>query len=277
MLPEIGLRKSLVCPDDLTALASTEHGFSCAKCTRQFPRLSGIPDLLPRKAFEKASAEGRQLNAYSASFSESTDSAWRYLAGTLINRLGNGYLYSWAAGHVERLSSGKPLAVLDAACGDGILRSYLAHGHEYVGTDFSLRPLLRAQRYRPADYVRADMNHLPFSCETFDAVVSLQALQYLSQPEQSVGQIARVLKPRGSFFLTVPNDECFKYRFQGIPKIQLQRFDHRNLPDLIEHHFEILEMVSRGLWLPAPRISLHISGVYPAHWGLSWTIAAVKK
>jgi SAM-dependent methyltransferase len=277
MLPKVGLPKFIVCPDDLTPLMSTEHGFSCAECTRQFHRLGGIPDLLPRKALEQISAEGRQLNAYSASFSKSTDSAWRYLAGTLINRLGNGYLYSWAARRVERLSSGKPVTILDAACGDGILASYLAHHHEYVGMDFSLRPLLRAQRYRPADYVRGDMNHLPFSCETFDTVVSLQALQYLSQPEQALSQIARVLKPRGSFFLTVPNDESFKYRFQGIPKIQLQRFGRRNLPGLLEHQFEIVEMASRGLWLPVPRISLHAYGVYPAQWGLSWTVAAVKK
>jgi len=267
-------RVFIVCPDDLGELHDVEGGFQCALCQRHFPSVNGIAELLPREAHQEASAENSQLNAYSAGFSKRTDSAWRDYLGSCINLLGNGYLYSWAARTLEGIAGDQSLGILDAACGDGILRRYLPKRHHYVGIDFSARPLLRALRYNPAPYFRADLNHLPFAAETFDVVLSFQALQYLSRPEQALAQFARVLKPGGKLLLTVPNDESFKYRLQGIPKIQLQRFNRHNVPSLLARDFEVLNAKTRGLWVPTPFLSLHAPGVYPTRWGLSWSVVA---
>jgi SAM-dependent methyltransferase len=270
-------RINIACPDDLAALQGAVTGFECSLCGRHFPSVDGIVQLLPREALQQTSPENSQLNAYCASFSNRPESAWRHSLGGLLGLLGNSYLYSWAFRTLEKLASGQSFAVLDAACGDGILRRYLPSRHAYVGIDFSTRLLLRAQRYRSATYFQADLNHLPFPSAAFDAVLSLQALQYLDRPQTALAEMARVLKTGGKLLLTVPNDESFKYRRQGIPKIQLQRFNRQSLPALLAAKFEVLQATTRGFWLPVPRISVHAPGVYPPRWGLSWTVVATPK
>jgi len=268
---------SIACPDDLGALHDAGTGLQCSLCGRRFPSVDGIVELLPREALQEASPENSQLNNYRAGFSNRPDSAWRHSLGVFLNLLGNRYLYSWAVRALERLANGQSFAILDAACGDGILRRFLSSRHNYVGIDFSSRPLSRALRYHPATYFRADLNHLPFPGATFDAVLSFQALQYLDRPEVALAEMARVLKPAGKLFLTVPNDESFKYRRQGIPRIQLQRFNRQSLPALLAPRFEVLQASTRGFWVPVPRISMHAPGVYRPRWGLSWTVVATPR
>jgi SAM-dependent methyltransferase len=267
----------IACPDDLGELHAAAGGLQCSSCGRHFPSMGGILELLPREALQETSPEKSQLNSYRASFSNRPEKAWRHSLGMFLNLLGNGYLYSWAARTLESFASGQSFTMLDAACGDGILRRYLSGRHTYVGIDFSTRLLVRAQRYHPATYFQADLNHLPFPSATFDAVVSLQALQYLDRPEAALAEMARILKPAGKLLLTVPNDESFKYRRQGIPQIQLQRFNRERLPALLAPKFEVLDARTRGLWLPGPMISVHVPGGYPARWGLSWTVVAAPK
>jgi len=270
-------RVHIACPDDLAALQGAIAGLECSLCGRRFPSVDGIVELLPREAFQEASPENSQLNAYRASFSNRPESAWRHSLGVFLGLLGNGYLYSWVFRTVEKLANGQSFAILDAACGDGILRRYLPSRHAYVGIDFSIRLLVRAQRYRPAMYFQADLNHLPFPSAAFDVVLSLQALQYLDRPQAALAEMARVLKPGGKLLLTVPNDESFKYQRQGIPQIQLQRINRQSLPALLAAKFEVLQAATRGIWLPVPKISLHAPGVYRPRWGLSWTVVATPK
>jgi SAM-dependent methyltransferase len=274
---ESASRISIACPDDLGALHEASTGLQCTLCGRRFPSVDGIVELLPCEALQEASPENSQLNAYRANFSNRPDSVWHHSLGVFIDLLGNRYLYSWAVRALERSAKGQSFAILDAGCGDGILRRFLSSRHSYVGMDFSSRPLSRAQRYNPATYFRADLNHLPFPSATFDAVLSFQALQYLDRPAVALAEMARVLKPAGKLFLTVPNDESFKYRRQGISRIQLQRFNRQSLSALLAPQFEVLQASTRGLWVPVPRISMHAPGVYPPRWGLSWTVVATPR
>jgi SAM-dependent methyltransferase len=265
---------SVCCPDDLGKLDPVSQGVLCLRCGRLFSSEDEIPELLPFQAFQESSAESVQMNAYRAGFSTRPERAWRRPLAVFLNGLGNGYLYRWAARALGNLSGVQPLTVLDAACGEGILGRYLSPRHAYTGIDFSTRLLTRAKRYNPASYFRADLHHLPFPNNTFDAVVSLQALQYLHRPQDALAQIARVLKPGGALLLTVPNNESFKYRLQGIPSVQLQRFDRQSLPALLAGSFQDARARTRGIWVPLPKLPLHAPGAYPVRWGLSWTVIA---
>lgn len=234
-------------------------------------------ELLPRESSDQSSSEYTQLHRYASNFSNRADMHWKQRLRVLFAELGNGYLYRWAARTIGQVSRDRSSVVLDAACGDGMLSRFLSDRYSYVGVDFSSRLLLRGQRYHAATYYRADLNHLPFPDRSFDAAVSLQALQYLDHPETAISQIARVLKPAGAFILSVPNDSSLKYKFQGIPAIQLQRFTRQSLAPLLEPLFDMHSFQSQGFWLPVPRIPVHVPGIYPARWGLSWTILATRK
>lgn len=266
-----------VCPDDLSRLIPEEGELRCCLCRRRFPSVDGITDLMPQASLIEASPESRQLNAYAACFSIRPDRRWKQPLRVLVHKMGNGYLHSWATRTLEQIGKGRSLTLLDAGCGDGILKSYLSKRHAYVGVDFSIRPLLRGLRYRPATYFRADLNHLPFSNDSFDAVLSFQALQYVASPQAVLAQIARTLRPKGTLLLTLPNNESVKYRLEGIPEFQSQRFDRKSLASLLEEYFKVLQMKARGIWVPIPLVSLHAPGVYPARWALSWTVVGTSR
>lgn len=254
-----------------------DSGFLCSHCHRQFPLLNGIADLTPRELLDDSSPESIQHCAYRASFSNRPDRAWKQPLRSIIHKLGNGYLFSWAAKTIEEFAKGRSLAVLDAGCGDGVLKSRISERHTYVGVDFSARLLLRARRHNQGNYFRADLSHLPFSDNSFDVVVCLQAVQYLARPRTALAQMARILKREGKLLLTVPNAASVKYRMEGTPKIQLQHFDRKNIFSLLAENFEILRIQTQGVWIPFPMISLHIPGRYSARWGLSWTVIGTPR
>jgi len=271
-------RVSPVCPDDLGQLKRTDHNFHCDQCGRNFPMPSGILELLPREVLQKSSSEYKQLATYNASFSDRTERKWHRPVRSLLHRMGNAYLYSWAATCLEGIAKDQSLVILDAGCGDGILRRYVSKRHAYVGIDFSRRPLLRAQYEPRSQYFLADLSHLPFPSKTFDVVLSFQALQYLETPAPALSQLARVLKPEGRLILTVPNADSFKYRLQGLPRLHVQKFDRKTVEDLLARaDFEILQADTRGCWIPFPSLSVHMPGAYPRSWGLSWTIVAKRR
>jgi SAM-dependent methyltransferase len=267
---------ALVCPDDFGHLEQLGDELRCSACGRHFSAKNGVWELLPRESQDIASSEGQRLESYRASYSQRPDRWWLHPARVLIAGMGNAYLYGWASRVIETLARGRSLRILDAACGDGMLWRHLARRHHYVGVDFSARPLERASRHHPATYVRGDLNRLPFAPQTFDLAVSLQALQYLEQPQRAVREIGRVLRPESHLLLTLPNDASFKYRLQGVPFIQLHRFRRSDMVELLHSDFEVRQLEARGLWFPVPRLTVHLPGRYSELRGLSWTAVAVR-
>ncbi len=57
--------------------------------------------------------------------------------------------------------------------------------------------------YENAD-INADAVHLPFKSATFDAVISIAVLEHLKEPQQSIGEMYRVLKKGGEIYVEVP-------------------------------------------------------------------------
>ncbi len=90
--------------------------------------------------------------------------------------------------------------MLDAGAGQGKYKPYLAHTH-YVGVDLAVGD---AQwDYSNLD-VMSDLVRLPFSKDTFDAVICTQVLEHVPEPSQVLREICRVLRPTGRLFLSAP-------------------------------------------------------------------------
>ncbi len=93
--------------------------------------------------------------------------------------------------------------VLDVGCGDGTYAvTFAALRARVSGLDPSI-PALRAAGSRAAgagvrlSLVSGDAGRLPFEARTFDLVIAVTALCFVSDPERAVGEIARVLRPGG--------------------------------------------------------------------------------
>ncbi len=128
------------------------------------------------------------------------------------------YRYAFArrreitANLVNNYAAGRSLKVLDAGCGAGlVLKSLADGGHDVIGSDIT-ETLVRETAERLAltsvDGVRCcrgDVEELPFKKDSFDVVVCLGVLQYLSHDRKSLSEIVRVVKPEGQVIICIPN------------------------------------------------------------------------
>jgi SAM-dependent methyltransferase len=93
--------------------------------------------------------------------------------------------------------------VLDAGCGDGETMAWLAGlGANAVGVDLSL-PMAASCASRGHSVSVQDMNGLAFG-PVFDWVLCIGSLEFVSQPENALAELARCLKPDGRFVLLYP-------------------------------------------------------------------------
>jgi SAM-dependent methyltransferase len=90
-------------------------------------------------------------------------------------------------------------SLLDVACGPGVVAGTAAkRGARAVGVDLSSKMVEIASRLHPEVVFRvADVEHLPFDNNAFDAVVCAFGLGHFSRPETAVDECCRVLRPGG--------------------------------------------------------------------------------
>jgi ubiquinone/menaquinone biosynthesis C-methylase UbiE len=120
--------------------------------------------------------------------------------------------------------------LLDIGCGwdARFLRSvepFIGHGE---GIDFKA-PTLQTEKLsiRPMTVV----NQLPFADNSFDVVTMLAVLEHLAEPDATLRDIYRVLRPAGRLVLTVPSDsakpvlEFLAYRLHVVSEAEIR--DHK--------------------------------------------------
>jgi SAM-dependent methyltransferase len=135
---------------------------------------------------------------------------------------------------------------LDLGCGDGsvsrmLLDAGLIDG-PVVGLDLSASQLDKARALGHYErLVGASAESMPFERETFASIVCNGVLEALPEtPVLAIREAARVIKPGGVFFLTVPTDRFIGAMLwprllgiisKGLARAYVQRFNNR-----LEHH-----------------------------------------
>jgi len=107
-----------------------------------------------------------------------------------------------------------PKMVLDIGCGSGLSGEQLTkHGHMWVGTDISKSMLdVACEREVEGDLLESDMGQgLPFRAGTFDAAISVSALQWLGNADKKVNKPAQRLK---TFFESLYS--CLKHGSKAV-------------------------------------------------------------
>lgn len=157
--------------------------------------------------------------------------------------------YIWA---LQQLS-GDRLQVLDAACGTGFGTNSLAYRVDTaVGVDIAPEAIAEARaRYRAPNlhYLVMDVEKLGFHSAKFDAVISQDTIEHVTDDEAFVTETARVLKPGGTFIVFTP----FRDVHTTTPKnpFHLREYCPDSLRSLLQPYFSTICFFGRR---PAPAL-----------------------
>jgi|GEM_PF-1137084 len=123
--------------------------------------------------------------------------------------------------------------ILDIGCGDGVISEYFHKlGFDVHGVDLSEVGIAQARKRVPGAFqvVNTDES-LPYEDSLFDAVFWGDNVEHLFDPESTLADIRRVLKPAGRLIISCPNVGLLKFRLIYLLRGSMPRHEgHVNQP-----------------------------------------------
>jgi SAM-dependent methyltransferase len=180
--------------------------------------------------------------------------------------------------------------VLEAGCGTGNTARRLnqRYGWSIIATDIAPEAMWLAQQLNHTRPVQADIAALPFTGESFDALLCLDVLVHFErgQENNALAEFARVLSSGGLLVLRTSAMDWLKSRHSRFTH-ERQRFSRGRLIRLVEEHgFRVLRCsYANALLLPVAVARFRIwepllrrpaaSGTTPIHPWLNRVLRAV--
>lgn len=100
--------------------------------------------------------------------------------------------------------------VLDVGCGTGIFLARIAQTYQAdcTGVDISRKSITTAKRWKSPQlhFKVAEATQLPFKNESFDYVLSFDALEHIRDQSKALSEMVRALKPGGSLLIYTINE-----------------------------------------------------------------------
>jgi len=230
--------------------------FECGNCH--------VTTLLP-----KPSAE--QLNSYYAQYSRGDSinfSPSRWAKHFVLRRA-----FHWLSGEVDPrdfIHLSADWRMLDYGCGQAVyLVDFHARGMAVSGAEMS-SAVVQACRSHGLDVRQVtDPDKIPFPDVEFDIIYLMQVFEHLREPHRFMDELARILKPGGFLYLSVPNSRSVWRRVFGehwvsgwFAPFHLFHYDRDSLSSLAaKHGFEAVELWTRT---PASWFRLNLKAwLYP--------------
>jgi len=162
----------------------------CRRCGLVYPNPMPIPingiaqhySLVPDEYFRNHDTDTRQLNA--------------------VNLLKQ----------AEELTGGKG-RLLDIGAGRGeFLVAAVSEGWSAIGIEPSDSFADHAARHSGAEIRRVPVEQCGFDAASFDVVILSAVLEHLYNPDETIKEISRVLRPGGALFVDVPNESGLYFK-----------------------------------------------------------------
>jgi ubiquinone/menaquinone biosynthesis C-methylase UbiE len=231
-------------------LAPAEGGLACSGCGRAYPIRDGV--LVVK---DEPEADNRIARDFynSALWPKFRFWEWFFFVCNGGERRSRNVI-------LRHLPDQEKLSLLDVAIGDGVYVGWLPPDWEITGIDVSSGQLASCQRRnagRPLRLVLGEAESLPFADHHFDAVLSIGGFNHFNDPEQSLREMVRVVRPGGPIVISdeLPNltDRMLGHKL-GLPGIDrwiVSRMMNLGdaFTDLVERHrhLDIAEIGRRVL------------------------------
>lgn len=146
------------------------------------------------------------------------------------------------------------LSILDVGCGTGAMSASLRRFGRVVSADLSPLALQYSRRRDLNQLCSADATRLPFQDGAFDAVVALDLLEHIPDDNAAAREFARVLRPGGMLFSTVP---AYRSLWSGHDQalMHMRRYTAPEVRSLLA-----------GAGLHVTRLSYAMTALYPIVW-----------
>jgi len=126
-------------------------------------------------------------------------------------------MYASIADRWLRRTGGKRL--LEVGCGYGFALSRLEQRYETFGVDLSEYAVRQAARFAPGSRcLSADIEQeLPdeLTDKSFDLIMAKYVFEHLERPLAAMKRLAKLLRPEGVFFFSVPNTDSLGAHLKG--------------------------------------------------------------
>jgi SAM-dependent methyltransferase len=223
-MPDIKI--PFVCPRCKGVLAADVSFYRCCHCENKYPVLFGIPDFRIRSdrylSLEEERDKARRLFEfgeharfeelvryyYSITFDLPDNMARRYQASILAGT-------ERAKSILQKLTPrGDSDLLVDIGCGTGgLLLAAQGRFRGIYGVDIALRWLVVAQKRlrennASATLVCADAESMPFPRQSFAKAVAVDLLEHVYDVDNTICEIAEILKPNGVLWLSAVNRYC---------------------------------------------------------------------
>lgn len=149
----------------------------------------------------------------------------------------------------------KGKSVLDIACGEGYGSSILARvASSVIGVDSDQDCITHAQKtYARNDrpglrFVKGNMQNIPISDKSVDAVVSFESLEHVSEIDQRrfISEVSRVLSDDGVLFISTPNTEIYQDSLLTANPFHLHELTLGEFETLLKSQFPSVKVFHQG-------------------------------
>ena len=130
----------------------------------------------------------------------------------------------WLDDSLNELKNNRGKRLLDIGCGTGFVMRKAAGKFDFVvGVDISKNMLKKVKSGFP---VCADLEHLPFKDDVFDAETAVAVLHHIPSHQAMFSEAYRVLRKRGVFYSDHDIDEAFVKKFAWLVSLRRRFCDN---------------------------------------------------
>ena len=135
-----------------------------------------------------------------------------YYEAALLSRIYHINRFRAVQRHLKDIRSS---IILDVGCNGGLFPHRLAKEmRNVIGLDISSSFIRHAHRHygNNVSFILGASEALPFRDNVFDVSTCLEVLEHVSNPQELLKEVHRVLKPSGIIVFLVPNERSLLYR-----------------------------------------------------------------
>jgi SAM-dependent methyltransferase len=201
---------------------------------------------------------------------------WSASRPTFLKRAESLYRRVALHGHVafitsaaRRWKAGTPLRLLDVGCGSATLLGQMKkRNFDVLGVDTSAEAAQVAAEENGVRVVLGTLQNAGLETSSFDLVTLFHVMEHVTNPRDVLDEVRRILKPRGTVVLQVPNIDSWQFRWFGakwygldIPRHVID-YSRQSIVNLLEHcGFHIVRIRHFNLRDNAPAL---VSSLFPS-------------